>query len=65
MAHITCACCGRQIVDYQTDDEYTIGPYRGSMNLGFGKYACPPCTNDEIEWERIMEGDDHKCSANR
>lgn len=51
---VHCACCGRQIVSYKSNDKYTIGPASdGCLSLGFGKYACPPCSVTEAEFDRI------------
>ena len=53
---VYCACCGRQIVNYQVDDKWTIGPSSdGCLVLGFGKYACPKCKKDELEWNEVHE----------
>lgn len=50
---IRCECCARQIVSYRIDDEYCIGPASdGCMNLGTGRYACPPCSKIEREEEK-------------
>lgn len=55
MSKIVCSCCGRQIVSYRADDKWVIGPFSGTLNLGFGKVACFKCAPDEIAWERMEE----------
>ena len=53
---INCACCGRQIVSYEVDDRWAVGPASdGCLALGSGKYACPKCKKDELEWNEMQE----------
>jgi len=56
---VYCAVCGRQIISNSTEDtSRTIGADYGNgecLMLVKG-VACPKCTPNEIEWDKMVEG---------
>lgn len=51
---VICQCCGRQIVSYPADDQYTIGPASDGCLVLVNGYACPTCTEIEIKWDKAF-----------
>lgn len=56
---IRCEVCGRQIISGSTEDtDRTIGKDYGNGEclMLFKGVACPQCTPEELEWNKMMEG---------
>ncbi len=43
---LICDCCGRQIVDYKANDEFIIGPKKGTELIGINQHTCHECYSD-------------------
>ena len=58
---VVCDCCGRQIVGEGHNGKYTVvSKGVDCMNLGFGKIACPPCSQTERQWQDMTGGEDYE-----
>ena len=56
---LICDSCARQIVNYNADNEFCIGPIDiGVMITGINKHACYKCIPYERQWEQMCIGDD-------